>query len=132
MPKCTKLRSLVSLMDGCSFSLITWSIGRSLWLYGSDLQGSSLRKQPTFYDTTSVFPTKWCLRNKHGISMLMKWHDQSAVQQYNQPDLGSDRSSLHGISVAQSFLRRHFADLRKQCWRRSMSAVFSGYKVLSA
>ena len=64
--------------------------------------------------------------------MLMKWHDQSAVQQYNQPDLGSDRSSLHGISVAQSFLRRHFADLRKQCWRHSMSAVFSGYKVLSA
>lgn len=132
MPKCTKLRSLVSLMDGCSFSVITWSIGRSLWLYGSDLQGSSLRKQPTFYDTTSVFPTKWCLRNKHGISMLMKWHDQSAVQQYNQPDLGSDRSSLHGISVAQSFLRHHFADLRKQCWRHSMSAVFSGYKVFSA
>ena len=96
---------------------------------GSDLQGSSLRKQPTFYDTTTVFPAKWCLRNKCGISMLMKWLDQLA--EYNsticEPDLGRDRSSVWNFCLSSNIISQ-----RKQCWCRSMSAFFSGYNVLSA
>ena len=34
----------------------------------------SMRKQPTFGDATTGFPTKWCLRNKRRNSILMTRH----------------------------------------------------------
>ena len=45
----------------------------------------SLRKQLTFGDATTGFPTKWSLRNKRRNSILMTHH---------YPDLGSDVSSV--------------------------------------
>ena len=35
---------------------------------------TSLRKQPTFRDATTGFPTKWRLRNEHRNSILMTRH----------------------------------------------------------
>ena len=35
---------------------------------------SSLTNQPTFWDATTGFPTKWCLRNEHKMSILMTHH----------------------------------------------------------
>ena len=34
----------------------------------------SLRTQTTFHNATTSFPTKWCLRNQHQISILMAHH----------------------------------------------------------
>ena len=41
---------------------------------------SGVRKQPTFCDATTNFPSKWCLRNKGRNSMLMT---------YRYPDISS-------------------------------------------
>ena len=71
----------------------------------------SLRKQPTFRDATTGFPSKWRLRNAGRNSILMTHH---------YPDLGSAfdwsiRSTTQIWAVTRqyeflrSFLRRHFA-----------------------
>ena len=64
------------------------SIGKTLriWVNKFSVQNrrqaflSSLRKQPTFGDATTGFPTKWRLRNERRNSILMTRH---------YPDLGS-------------------------------------------
>ena len=69
------------------------SIGKTLriWVNKFSVQNrrqaflSSLRKQPTFGDATTGFPTRWRLRN----SILMRSH---------YPDLGSDSDWLNQIS----------------------------------
>ena len=43
----------------------------------------SLRRQPTFHDTTTSFPAKWLLRNDCRHSILMTRH-------YSDPDKSSD------------------------------------------
>ena len=75
---------------------------------------SSLRKQPTFGDSTTGFPTKWCLRNERRNSALMTRH---------YPDLGSNVSSVWNFCT-------RFSDGILQgnhWWCRQMSAVFSDY-----
>ena len=75
---------------------------------------SSLRKQPTFSDATTGFPTKWCLRNEHRNSALMTRHYQ---------DLGSNVSSVWNFCT-------RFSDGILQgnhWWCHQMSAVFSDY-----
>ena len=80
--------------------------------------------------TTTIFicTLNWKIVKKPQ-SNLMKRLDQLA--EYNcticEPDLGSDRSSVWNFCLSSDIISQ-----RKQCWRRSMSAVFSGYKVLSA
>ena len=72
------------------------------------LTTDSVRKQPTFRDTTFAFPSKRLLRNKHRNSIVMTFH---------YPVLGStsDLSCREGNLLSQSealprsFLRRHFA-----------------------
>ena len=49
----------------------------------------SFIQRPTFGDTTTGFPTKWCLRNKRRNSILMTPH---------YPDLGSASDWLSQIS----------------------------------
>ena len=100
---------------------------------------SSLRKQPTFGNTTTGLPAKWHLRNKHRNSILMM---------INYPDLisASDwscrlgnliqpiRSTTHNylgsdVSSVWNFCPR-FSDiiwLGNQWQHRQMSVVFSGY-----
>ena len=54
--------------------------GTIIHLLYLSLYGDSLRKQPTFGDTTTGFPAKWHLRNERWNSILMMRH---------YPDLGS-------------------------------------------
>ena len=56
----------------------------------------SLRKQPTFGDATTGFPTKWRLRNEYRNSILMTRH---------YPDLGSASDWLNQISHAVQPIR---------------------------
>ena len=96
----------------------------------------SLRKQPTFGDATTGFPAKRRLRNSRRNSILMTRH---------YPDLGSasDWSCRVGnlfqpiTSTTQiwvwNFCAR-FSDVisrGNQWWRRQMSAVFSGYYLIT-
>ena len=67
-----------------------------------------LRKQPTFWDATTGFPTKWCLRNQCR-------------------NLGSDMSSVRNFCACFSKVSLH-----GNHWRcRQMSAVFSGLVFLN-
>ena len=45
---------------------------------------SSLTNQPTFWDATTGFPTKWCLGNEHKMSILMTHHypDQGSASRW--------------------------------------------------
>ena len=45
---------------------------------------SSLTNQPTFWDATTGFPTKWCLGNEHKMSTLMTHHypDQGSASRW--------------------------------------------------
>ena len=61
-----------------------------------DEQVLSLRKQPTFRNATTGYPTKWCLRKKHKNSIVM-------THQY--PDLGSASDWLKQISHAAQPIR---------------------------
>ena len=63
---------------------------KSSWIYHFNL-----RKQPTFQDATTGFPTEWRLRNKCRNSILMMCH---------YPGLGSDSdwSYCKGICFKQS------------------------------
>ena len=91
-----------------------------------------LRKQPTFGDATTGFPTKWRLRNKRRNSILMIHHYTdlcSASDWLNQishmarlealprrkhyQDLGSDASSVLNFCV-------HFSDV---IWRETSGSV---------
>ena len=86
----------------------------------------SLRKRPTFHDTTTGFPLKWRLRNECRNSILMTCH---------HPELGSasDSSYRLGIGKFASTNQKHYPDLGSDassvclCWHREVSAVFSGY-----
>ena len=72
----------------------------------------SLRKQPTFGNATTGFPTKWRLRSEHRNSILTTHHYPdlgSACDWLNQishrtnqkyyPDLGSDLSSVLNFCI---------------------------------
>ena len=73
---------------------------------GSNLSNSSLRKQPTFQDATTGFPSKWRSRNELRNSILMMrhyldlfgWKFASANQQHYS-HLGSDASSVWKFSA---------------------------------
>ena len=67
----TSLRVYIGFLIG-QFLICT----KSSWIYHFNL-----RKQPTFQDTTTGFPTEWRLRNKCRNSILMMCH---------YPGLGSD------------------------------------------
>jgi len=56
-----------------------WRVGNMCTL-NKIMPSCCLRKQPTFGDTTTGFPTKWNLRNEHRNSIMMMRH---------YPDLGS-------------------------------------------
>ena len=56
----------------------------------------SLRKQPTFGDATTGFPTKWCLRNERRNSIPVTRH---------YPDLDSASDWLNQISHAARPIR---------------------------
>jgi len=97
---------------------------------GSNLSNSSLRKQPTFQDATTGFPSKCRSRKELRNSILMMrhyldlfgWKFASTNQQHNSP-LGSDASSVWKFCA-------RFSDViswGKKWWRREISAVFSGY-----
>ena len=75
---------------------------------------SSVRKQPTFRDTTTCFPVKW---------------SKFLANQRHYPDLGSVTSSISNFCA-------HFQDIisrGNQWWHCKMSALFLGYipRVLS-
>ena len=74
----------ISAVKDCKF----WS---SIWELFPDACLFSLRKQPTFGDTTIGFPAKLCLRNEHRNSILMTHH---------YPDLTSACDWLNQISHA--------------------------------
>ena len=59
---------------------VTWTLATSRSQNNCLKCTSSLRKQPTFSDAATSFPTKWCLRNERRNSILMTRHC---------PDLGS-------------------------------------------
>ena len=74
------------------------------------IDAASLRKQPTFRDTTDGFPAKWRLRKQRRNSILMTRTSQiwdklligckfASSNRKHYPDLGSG---------ASSFLRHHF------------------------
>ena len=62
---------------GCSMESCTGNVNLAIL---TGWTNSSLRKQPTFGDTTTGFPAKWHLRNECRNSTLMMHH---------YPDLGS-------------------------------------------
>ena len=69
----------------------------------------SLRKQPTFRDATTGFPSKWRLRNERRNSILMTRH---------YPDLGSASDWLNQISHAARPIRstnQIWVVTRQQC-----------------
>ena len=84
-------------------------------------QHSSLRKQPTFGDATTCFPTKWRLRKEPRNSILMTRHYPDLValligwikfptrhdQSEAQPKSGKWR--VISMEFLRSFLRRHLA-----------------------
>ena len=73
---------------------------------------SCLRRQTTFGDATTGFPTKWRLRNEHRNSILMTHH---------YPDLGSASDWLNQIShaVDQSDLSSDASSVWNSCTRFS-------------
>ena len=86
---------------------MAWSIWPNFWWL------DSLRKQPTSYDATTGFHTKWRLNN--GRKPILMTH--------HYPDLGSDTSWVRNFCA-------HFSDVifrRNQWWHYKMLAVFSGY-----
>ena len=97
---------------------------------GSNLSNSSLRKQPTFQDATTGFPSKWRSRNELRNSILMMrhyldlfgWKFASANQQHYS-HLGSNASSVWKICA-------RFWDViswGKKVVASPNSTVFSGY-----
>ena len=97
---------------------------------GSNLSNSSLRKQPTFQDATTSFPSKWRSRNELRNSILMMrhyldllgWKFASANQQ-QYSHLGSNASSVWKICA-------RFSDViswGKKVVASRNSTVFSGY-----
>ena len=97
---------------------------------------TSLRKQPTFHDATSVFPAKWRLKKRAKKFILMTHH---------YPNLGSDSDRLYRVRNLIQPIRRttqiwvetlwnfcaRFSDViwRGNQWhgRVAMSAVVSGW-----
>ena len=90
----------------------------------------SLRKQPTFPDATSRFPTKIESEEREqkfhtddvsparsGFSLVEANFTRGSTNQKHRPDLGCDTSSVWNFMG--SFLKRHFAG--NQRWRRLMS-----------
>ena len=73
--------------------------------------------QNDVWETSVEFPCWW-----NGCDQLAEYNSTIC-----EPDLGSDRSSVWNFCLSSDIISQ-----RKQCWRRSMWAVFSGYKVLSA
>ena len=72
---------LVKIKSKCWLVFFPYlNVSKFLWLWKWLSHSGSLRKQPTFRDTTTDFPTKWRLRNKHRNSILMTHH---------YPDMGS-------------------------------------------
>ena len=69
---------------------------------GSSLWNSSLRKQPTFRDTTTGFPGKWRLRNELRNSVLMTRH---YLDLFGWKFASTNQKHY---SHLRSFLRRHF------------------------
>ena len=86
--KSTMQLNLLNLLVFLTFSLRShrWILksliceGTIIHLLYLSLYGDSLRKQPTFGDTTTGFHAKWHLRNERWNSILMMRH---------YPDLGS-------------------------------------------
>ena len=102
----------------------------------SCMVGHSLRKHPTFRDTTTGFPAKWGLRNEHRNSILMTCHypeqgsasvwschkgDSLQTNQKHYPDLGSDASSEWNFCSRSSDII-----LRGNQWWCHKMPVFSG------
>ena len=73
----------------------------------------SLRKQPTFGDATTGFPTKWRLRNERRNSILMKRHYPRAAWEiyFNQSEAlpWSGWWRVISMEFLRSFLRRRLA-----------------------
>ena len=80
---------------------------------------SSLTKQQTFWDATTGFPTKWCLRNEHKMSILMTHH---------YPDQGS---ASHWLKIyfihSEAVPRSAGLSLRAEGWGFA-AATFLGNK----
>ena len=80
---------------------------------------SSPTNQPTFWDTTTRFPTKWYLRNEHKMSILMTHH---------YPDQGS---ASHWLKIyfihSEAVPRSAGLSLRAEGWGFA-AATFLGNK----
>ena len=76
----------------------------------------SLRKQPTFGDATTGFPTKWRLRNERRNSILMTHH---------YPDLGSASDWLSQISQMARPIRSTTHIWVVMCCQYGVSALVS-------
>ena len=92
----------------------------------------SLWKQPRFRDATTVFPTKWRLRNERRNSILMTchcpdlgsasdWWKQFFNQSQHYPDLDSYASSAWNFCARSSDV----ISRENQWWLRKISAAYS-------
>ena len=78
---------------------VYWEFSKS-WPYLSPknvIFYTSLRKQPTFHDATSVFPAKWRLKKRAKKFILMTHH---------YPNLGSDSDRLYRVRNLIQPIRR--------------------------
>ena len=110
-----------SIYCTCCSRSCWWNHVDNNWHVSLIAYGHSLRKQPTFCDATSGFPTKWRLRNEHRNSILMTHYSLdlgsasdwlcrvkfALTNQKQYPDLSSDASSVWNFcAVSQtSFCR---------------------------
>ena len=82
---------------------VTWTLATSRSQNNCLKCTSSLRKQPTFSDAATGFPTKWCLRKERRNSILMTRHC---------PELGSASDwSCRVVNLIQPIMQKHYSDL---------------------
>ena len=107
-----------------------WGLCQPTWLHPAAWQpcinwteqpSDSLRKQPTFRNTTSGFPVKWRLRNDCRNFVLLRCHypvlgglligrvPRENCNQKHYSDLGSD-TRHHQYEIAAVISKRHFAE----------------------
>ena len=88
---------------------VYWEFSKS-WPYLSPknvIFYTSLRKQPTFHDATSVFPAKWRLKKRAKKFILMTHH---------YPNLGSDSDRLYRVRNLIQPIRRTTQILVETLW----------------
>ena len=92
-------------------------LNHSLGEDGKKCLYTSLRKQPTFGNTTTGFPAKWRLSNELKNSILMTCH---------YPDLGSDVSSVWNFCIRYSDViwRKTGGGIAK-CWLFSQANLYT-------